>query len=72
MRLTAAAVEAYSGWISAYLRHCAARQGEWRRPEELGTADVEAYLNHLVVERRLSASSQTSVCARWSSSTPMC
>ena len=63
-RLAAATVEAYSNWVSAYLRHCAARHGAWRRPEELGTADVEGFLNHLVVERQLSASSQNQcLCA---------
>jgi integron integrase len=63
-RLASATIDAYSGWIEAYLRFSAARAGAWRRPEELGTADVEAFLNHLVVERRLSASSQNqSLCA---------
>src|SRR5687767_2093060 len=63
-RLARATIDAYAGWIEAYLRFSAARAGTWRRPEELGTADVEAFLNHLVVERRLSASSQNqSLCA---------
>src|SRR5215207_7432846 len=58
MRLAATTIEAYSNWISAYLRYCAARQGAWRRPEELGTADVAGFLNHLVADRHLSGSSQ--------------
>jgi integron integrase len=63
-RLAKATIEAYSGWITSYLRYCAASAGEWRRPQQLGTTDVETFLNHLVVERRLSASSQNQcLCA---------
>jgi integron integrase len=51
-------IDAYLHWIRRYLRFCAERKGGWTRPEELGTADVEAFLNHLVMEERLSASSQ--------------
>ena len=43
---------------------CAARHAGWKHPKELGTADAEAYLNDLVVRRRLSASSQNqALCA---------
>jgi hypothetical protein len=39
-------------------------QGEWRHPRELGTQDVEAFLNDLVVRRRLSVASQNqALCA---------
>ena len=43
----------YCHWIRRYLAFCAAAHGEWVGPEQLGTADVEAFLNHLVGERRL-------------------
>ena len=51
-------VDAYGGWVNAYLRFIQRRDGHWRHPTELGTADAEAYLNYLVGERHLSASSQ--------------
>ncbi len=37
---------------------CASRHGSWKHPAELHTEDVQAFLNDLVVRRRLSASSQ--------------
>jgi integrase len=46
------------GHIKQYLRFSAGRHGAWRHPVELGTQDVEAFLNDLVVRRRLAASSQ--------------
>lgn len=51
-------MDAYISWIRSYLTHRAAARGEWVTPERLHTEDVEAFLNHLVVEKRLSASSQ--------------
>lgn len=48
----------YNSWIRSYLSFCAEQRGQWVHPADLGTADVEAFLNHLVVKRRLSASSQ--------------
>ncbi len=33
-------------------------QRQWVPPEQLGTADIEAFLNHLVGERNLAASTQ--------------
>lgn len=50
--------EVYAMWVRRYLHFCAAARGEWTPPERLATADVEAFLNHLVGERHLSASSQ--------------
>ena len=57
-RLSAATVDAYSGWIVDYLRFSAGVRGRSAHPAELGTSDVEAFLNDLVVRRALSASSQ--------------
>ncbi len=57
-RLADNTIDAYRGWIQQFLRFCAAARGQWTRPEELGTADVESFLNDLVSRRRLSASSQ--------------
>jgi integron integrase len=54
----------YSAWIREFLRVSARDAGAWRRPEELGTADVELFLNELVGKRHLSASAQNqALCA---------
>jgi integron integrase len=50
--------DVYCQWIRRYLAFAAAARGGWVPPEQLGTADVEAFLNHLVGERRLAASTQ--------------
>lgn len=50
--------DAYSLWVRHFLGYRAVARGGWTPPEQIGTADVEAFLNHLVGERRLSASSQ--------------
>jgi integron integrase len=57
-RMADATIAAYTSWVRSYLAHCAARHGRWVPPEQLHTVDVEAYLNHLVLDKRLSASSQ--------------
>lgn len=44
-------------WVRDYLRFH--RNGNrWRHPGELAEREVEAYLTHLAVDRKLSASSQ--------------
>jgi hypothetical protein len=48
----------YCHWIRRYLAFCAAMRGRWIAPEQLGTADVESFLNDLVGERHLAASTQ--------------
>jgi integrase len=57
-RLADATIDAYRSWVKAFLTFGAAWHRTWKHPVELGTADVEAFLNDLVVRRRLSASSQ--------------
>jgi integrase len=57
-RLADATIDAYTSWVRSYLAHCALRHGSWVPPERLHTADVEAFLNHLVLDKPLSASSQ--------------
>src|SRR5688500_10596201 len=57
-RLADNTIDAYSLWVRQFLTFCAQRHGRWKHPAELVTADVEAFLNDLVVCRRLSASSQ--------------
>src|SRR3954469_10451230 len=50
--------QAYCHWIRRFLSFSAAARGAWTPPQQLGTADVEAFLNHLVGERRVAASTQ--------------
>ena len=58
MRLADNTIDVYKHWIGRYLAYSERRCGGWKRPEELFTADLEQFLNHLVMEKRLSASSQ--------------
>jgi len=58
LRLSPKTISAYSVWISQYLTSSSTRLGAWTHPAKLGTSDCEAFLNDLVVRRRLSASSQ--------------
>ncbi len=46
--------QAYLQWIHRYVEHHA-----WRRPSQMGKAETEAFLSHLAVERKVSASTQT-------------
>lgn len=57
-RLAPNTVHVYRLWIRRFITFSARRVGEWKHPTELGTGDVEAFLNDLVIQRRLSASSQ--------------
>ena len=45
LRLSPNTIDAYSWWIRHFLAFCAAREGQWKHPKQLGTADVEAFLN---------------------------
>ena len=60
-RLAANTIDAYSLWVRQFLTFSASRYGTWKYPAELGTGDVEAFLNDIVLRRRLSASSQNQV-----------
>ena len=63
-RLAAGTIDVYSSWVRQFLTFHRAADGTWRHPATLGTADVEAFLNDLVVRRRLSASAQNqALCA---------
>src|SRR5687768_17612715 len=50
--------DVYGQWIRRFLSFSAAARAAWTPPEKLGTADVEAFLNHLVGDRHLAASTQ--------------
>jgi integron integrase len=51
-------IDCYSLWIKQFLKFSKVAHGEWKHPSELGTADVEAFLNDLVVARLLAGSTQ--------------
>ena len=51
-------VDCYSLWIKQFLRFSAVAHGKWKHPCELGTADVEAFLNDMVMSRQLAGSTQ--------------
>ncbi len=50
--------QVYCQWIRRFLASCAAARGQWVPPEQLATADIETFLNYLVGERHLAASTQ--------------
>ena len=50
--------QAYVAWIRRYVRYCGTRH-----PRELDEAEVRAYLGHLAVERKVSASTQSQALA---------
>ena len=63
-RLAQNTIDAYATWIRQFLSFSASNANEWKHPKDLGSADVEAFLNDLVIRRRLSASAQNqALCA---------
>ena len=56
-RLARATIACYGDWIVRFLRF-SREAGRWRTPAELGAADVERFLTHLAVRRRVRASTQ--------------
>lgn len=62
-RLARSTIERYQDWIRKFLAFCRT-DGRWIHPRDLGAPDVERFLTHLAVNRRLSASAQNQVvCA---------
>lgn len=63
-RLAQATLDSYAAWVEQFVRLCRRPDGTWRRPEEVGGQELEAFLTHLVRDRRLSASTQNqALCA---------
>jgi hypothetical protein len=50
-------IRCYRSWVMEFLRFCRIDR-RWRHPRELGAHDVDAFLTHLVRDRRVSASTQ--------------
>ena len=49
--------QCYVAWIEHFIRFHHGPDG-WRHPSDLDAADVERFLTHLAVQRRVSASTQ--------------
>ena len=47
----------YRHWILAFLRFHRNARG-WRHPSEMGAAEIESFLTHLAVDRRVAATTQ--------------
>jgi integron integrase len=61
MHLSRSTVGCYQRWIKEFLLY--SRRGEqWREPRELAAVDVEQFLTHLAVDRRVAASTQNQAC----------
>jgi integron integrase len=54
--------QCYLRWIEQYIRFHKGPDG-WRHPESLGAPEVEQFLTHLAVQRRVSASTQNQALA---------
>ena len=50
--------EAYVGWITRFLVYQRDLNGAWIHPLQLGSPEVNAFLSHLAVERKVAASTQ--------------
>lgn len=50
--------QVYVRWVKEYLRFHKNLAGRWRHPRELGTTELEAFLNHLARNRRVAGSTQ--------------
>ena len=57
--LSYATEKTYLGWIRRYVVFHARRAGVFRHPVEMAEPEVQAFLNHLAVERDVAASTQT-------------
>ncbi len=50
--------KAYVRWIYKFLKFHRDSNGHWRHPEEMGSAEINAFLTYLAVERKVAASTQ--------------
>src|SRR5262245_38640353 len=48
----------YCRWAEEFVRYHKSRSGAWTHPAELGERDIEAFLTHLAVNRKLAESTQ--------------
>ena len=50
--------QAYTNWIKRFIVFNKTLQGEFRHPDEMGAAEVQAFLTHLAVDKNVAASTQ--------------
>lgn len=48
----------YRRWVVEFLQFHRQRTGAWKHPADMGTRDIEAFLTHLAVNRRVAESTQ--------------
>ena len=65
------AIQTYRRWVEEFLRFHHERTGRCIHPQEMGEADVEAFLTHLAVNRRVAESRRIRRSGRSFSSTAM-
>jgi integron integrase len=57
-RLAPRTIQTYCRWVEEFLRFHHDRTGRWIHPDDMGEKEVEAFLTHLAVNRRVAASTQ--------------
>ncbi len=57
-RLSPRTIQTYTRWVEEFLRFHRDRTGDWIHPQDMAEPEVEAFLTHLAVNRRLAASTQ--------------
>ena len=57
-RLAARTIPTYKRWVEEFLRFHHDRTGRWIHPQEMGERELEAFLTHLAVNRRVAESTQ--------------
>ena len=57
-RLASRTIQTYRRWVEEFLGFHHDRTGQWIHPNEMGEPEVEAFLTHLAVNRRVAESTQ--------------
>ena len=57
-RLAPRTIQTYRRWVEEFLRFHHDRTGGWIHPQDMGEREVEAFLTHLAVNRRVAESTQ--------------
>ena len=50
--------QSYVNWIKRYIVFHKAENGDYRHPQDMGVAEIEAFLTHLAVDKNVAASTQ--------------
>ncbi len=57
-RMAPRTIQTYGRWVNEFVPFHHKRAGRWIHPREMGEKEVEAFLTHLAVNRRLAESTQ--------------